>query len=124
MGFYGPRSKRNARLLVNAARELGYPTSVVKTTMGGYNAPDAVVNEALGVEEIKEGVEYPAPSPEPASIPVPEPDPEPVQETAPKVKCPKGNASRGAWAAYAQSLGVTVDDRMTRNQIRDLAKKE
>lgn len=32
---------------------------------------------------------------------------------------PRGNASREAWADYAQSVGVEVGDDWTRNQIRD-----
>lgn len=34
---------------------------------------------------------------------------------------PRGNASRAAWAEYAQSLGVEVTSSMTRDQIRDAA---
>lgn len=36
---------------------------------------------------------------------------------------PRGNASRLTWEQYAVSVGVVVTDDMTRNQIRDAARK-
>lgn len=63
---YGPRSKANARLLLDAAAGLGYPSRVVKTSRGGYTVPQDVLDAALGVEKIEEGVFYPAQRP-PAS---------------------------------------------------------
>lgn len=113
---YGPRSKNNATMLVNAARDLGYPTSVVKTTRGGYKVPQDVLDAALGVENIEEGVFYPAPD-------------ENVSEertAAPaEVEKPRGNASREAWAQYALTrFGVEVTDDLSRDDIKDLVNEE
>jgi hypothetical protein len=41
----------------------------------------------------------------------------------PPLSEPRGNASRVVWADYAESLGVTVTDDMTRNVIRDAARE-
>lgn len=106
--FYGPRSRANARLLVESARTLGYPTSVVKTARAGYTVPQAVLDAALGVEHIQEGVEYPAPQIE---SPAPAGDVE-------KPKWPGG--SREAWALYAKSVGIEAPDGSTRDDIKNL----
>lgn len=90
--FYGPRSRENARLLLDAAEELGYPTSVVKTTRGGYNAPQDVVDTALGVDGIEEGKTYPAPD----------------DEGQKALERPNNGASREDWKNYAESIGVEV----------------
>lgn len=45
-----------------------------------------------------------------------------VSEPTPSMSAgdpPKGNASRHAWAAYAESVGVDPGD-MTRNQIKEV----
>lgn len=36
---------------------------------------------------------------------------------------PRGNASRAAWADYAVSLGVPVDESWTRNEIREACRE-
>lgn len=112
---YGPRSKANARLLLEAAAALGYPSRVVKTGRGGYVVPQDVLDTALGVEQIEEGVFYPAP-PEPPSQ---------EQEDAPVVdEKPRGNASREAWADYAKTLGIHVGDDLSRDDIKNLVNEE
>lgn len=103
-------------MLVNAARDLGYPTSVVKTTRGGYKVPQDVLDAALGVQSIEEGVFYPAPD-------------ENVSEertAAPtEVEKPRGNASREAWADYALTrFGIEVTDDLSRDDIKDLVNEE
>jgi hypothetical protein len=122
---YGPRSRHNATLLVRAAEALGYPTSVVKTTRGGYKVPQEVLDAALGVENIEEGVTYPAPS-EPASegqtdVLAPE-----GQADAPaEVERPRGNASREAWAQYTLTrFGIEVTDDLSRDDIKNLVNEE
>lgn len=45
----------------------------------------------------------------------------PAVQAVPLPQEPRGNASRAAWAEYAQSLGVEVTSSMTRDQIRDAA---
>lgn len=113
---YGPRSKANATLLVQTARDLGYPTSVVKTTRGGYKVPQDLLDAALGVQNIEEGVTYPAPSENVSE----------GQAVAPaEVEKPRGNASREAWAEYALTrFGVEVTDDLSRDDIKDLVNEE
>lgn len=98
-GFYGPRSRENARLLIDTAKALGYPTSVVKTTRAGYTAPEDVLQAILGVSEVEEGVTYPAPE-------------DVAPEGTQTLERPNNGASRAEWVAYAESVGieVTADD--------------
>lgn len=106
-GFYGPRSRANARLLIDTAEALGFPTSVVKTTRGGYLVPEEILQAVLGVSDIEEGVTYPAPADE-AQV---------EQEADEKPERPNNGASRPAWAEYAQSVGIEVTDDDTRNGL-------
>lgn len=96
---YGPRSRTNARKLIQAATDLGFDTRVVKTTVGGYDAPQEVVLRVMGID--------------PDEPTVVEKEPTEVAEK------PAGNRSRDAWETYATSIGVQVDHAMTRNDIRD-----
>jgi len=115
-GFYGPRSRANAALLIAAAESLGHPTSVVKTARNGYTAPQDVIDVALGVSGIEEGVTYPAPS---------EPEPEGQDEGSTAVETPRGNASREAWAKYAfDRFGIEVTDDLSRDDIKNLVNEE
>lgn len=112
---YGPRSQHNARLLLDAAEELGYPSRVVRTSRGGYLVPQDVLDLALGVDKIEEGVFYPAP----------EENVSEGQEGAPKEDDkPRGNASREAWADYAKPRGIEVTDNMSRDDIKNLVNEE
>jgi hypothetical protein len=106
--FHGPRSKANAKALLDAAKALGYSSAVVRTTRTGYMAPQDVVETVLGVAHIQEGVKYPAP------------DPEPHKEALPK---PRGNGSREAWAEYAASVGVQITDDLSRDDIKNLVEE-
>lgn len=115
--FHGPRSKANAQALLGAAKRLGYPATVVRTTRSGYLAPQDVVDGALGVEHIKEGVEYPAPSPAPSEPPSWN---WPHAEAIPK---PRGNGSREAWAEYAEAQGVEITDDLSRDDIKNLVEE-
>lgn len=69
----------------------------------------------------------PAPSPENLAAPELEYVSSALDADVPTVQAvplppePRGNASRAAWAEYAQSLGVEVTSSMTRDQIRDAA---
>lgn len=112
---YGPRSKANAQMLLAAAAALGYQSRVVKTSRGGYLVPQDVLEAALSVEKIEEGVFYPAP-PEPPSV---EQEPAPVTDDK-----PRGNASREAWADHAKTLGVHVGDDLSRDDIKNLVNEE
>lgn len=94
---YGPRSRKNARNLIEAAKELGYATSVVRTSFAGYIAPRDVVEHVMGVTEavkdIEEGVTYPEPS-------------KAVQAAPETPAAPRGNASRKIWEDFAREVGV------------------
>jgi len=59
----------------------------------------------------------PAPAPEPDGVHEAAAEPLAAVEAAPGA--PAGNASRGEWAAYAASLGHSVDG-LKRDEIRDL----
>jgi hypothetical protein len=112
---YGPRSKANATLLLQAAAALGYPSRVVRTGRGGYLVPQDVLDAALGVDKIEEGVFYPAP---------PEPPSEEQTDVPVVDDKPRGNASREAWADYAKTLGITVGDDLSRDDIKNLVNEE
>lgn len=113
---YGPRSRENARLLLEAAAALGYSSSIVKTGRGGYVVPQDVLDAALGVEKIEEGVFYPAP---------PEPPSEEPTEAIVTVDKPRGNASREAWVEYARAaFGIDIDDDLSRDDIKNLVNEE
>lgn len=113
---YGPRSKANAQMLLAAAAALGYESRIVKTSRGGYLVPQDVLDTALGVEKIEEGVFYPAP---------PEPPSESQEDGSTTVEKPRGNASREAWAAYATTtFGITIDDDLSRDDIKNLVNEE
>jgi hypothetical protein len=90
---YGPRSRKNARALIDAAKDLGYATSVVRTSFAGYIAPRDVVERVAGVKDIEEGVTYPEP-------------PKPVYEPPAPSGVPRGNASRKIWEDFAREVGV------------------
>jgi hypothetical protein len=73
-------------------------------------APEDVVEAALGVAEIQEGVVYPAPSDEPLV----------TTEVGPNVVAPvrpNNGASRAEWVAYAESVGIEVTADDTRNGL-------
>lgn len=95
--FYGPRSRKSARMLLDAAASLGLPARVVRTRTRGYVVPEDVLEAALGSRDIQPGVEYPAPDSEPPRA--------------------GSGSSRGAWAEYAKGQGVEVSDEDTRNDI-------
>jgi hypothetical protein len=106
--FHGPRSKANAKALLDAAASLGYSSAVVRTTRTGYMAPQDVVEAVLGVAHIQEGVVYPAPHTDPPK--------EPVEK-------PRGNGSRDAWAQYAASRGVEITDDLSRDDIKNMVEE-
>ena len=113
---YGPRSKANAQMLLAAAAALGYPSRVVKTSRGGYMVPQDVLDAALGVEKIEEGVFYPAP---------PEPPSQGQADASVTDEKPRGNASREAWALYTRTrLGIEVTDDLSRDDIKNLVNEE
>ena len=66
-------------------------------------------------------------NPEAWEQPAPEPDSAPSESgaaTPPPAARPQGNASRQAWLAYAQQVGLTDLDDMTRDEIRALVEQQ
>lgn len=103
-------------MLLAAASALGYPTRVVRTSRSGYLVPQDVLDAALGVEQIEEGVFYPAP-----------PEPPSQEQTDPPAadEKPRGNASREAWVDYAKTrFGIEVTDNLSRDDIKNLVNEE
>lgn len=120
--FYGPRSRENARLLLKAAEELGYEPQVVRTTSGGYNAPEDVVEAVLGVSDIEEGKDYPAPDEGADGIPVltneaGDQDTSQAEEVETELVRPHNGASKADWVKYAESVGVEVTEDDTRDGL-------
>mgnify|MGYP000961470219 CR=1 FL=1 len=93
---YGPRSRNNARKLLDAARDLGYESRVVRTTAGGYVAPEDVVDLVEGIRHIEEGVSYPPPTVLVGVVSAPKANIDP----------PKGNAPRKVWEDFAAEHGI------------------
>lgn len=97
---YGPRSRNNARKLIDAALDLGYESRVVKTTVGGYVAPADVVDLVEGIRHIEEGISYPAPV---AVVAAPQAV---VGALEVVVETPRGNAPRKVWEDFAAEQGI------------------
>lgn len=121
-GFYGPRSRENARLLLDAAKELGYPPSVVKTARNGYTAPQDVIDIAAGISDIEEGKTYPAPDDIPTlTNEVNEENKDEADKAQPvetkKLERPNNGASREDWKNYAESIDVVVEESDKRDGI-------
>ena len=54
--FYGPRTRENARALIEAAKTLGVDVRLIRTTAGGYMVPAEVMGLIKGVAHVEEGV--------------------------------------------------------------------
>lgn len=109
---YGPRSKANARALLDAAAELGLHPGVVRTQAGGYLVPEEVVAIVVGVQHIEENHEYEPP-------PAPEVTPEAAVETP---KRPAVNEPKDVWVNYATAINLTVAEDATKAEVIDLVK--
>lgn len=109
--FYGPRSRENARLLLDAANALGIHPREVRTQIGGYLVPEEVVdyiNRDLEDQgEVEEVVHE-------ENVPV---DTEHTPDR-PSTADPKAD-----WLAYAQALGLDVTDENTKAEIVEAVKK-
>lgn len=106
--FYGPRSRANARALLDAVKVLGLDARVVRTTLNGYFVPEEVVASLDNLSHIEEGIVYP----------VPEENTPPADEP---VERPRGNFGREAWAAYyATKFGTDAPEDASRDDIKAL----
>ena len=107
--FYGPRSRANAKALLDAATVLGLDARVVRTTQNGYLVPEEIVASLDTLSEIEEGVVYPVPEEVTGTTPTEEP-----------LERPRGNFGRETWVAYAASIGVDVPEDASRDDIKAL----
>lgn len=97
--FYGPRSRENARTLIEAAAVLGVDVRLVRTTTGGYLVPAEVLAFIRGTSHIEEGRVYDAP------------------------KRPGLNEKKEVWVEYATTvLGLDVAVDATKDAVIDLVK--
>lgn len=118
--FYGPRSRANARALLRAAESLGLDPGVVRTVLGGYKVPSEVAAVVLGVEDIKEGVEYEAPDNPNPDVPGEGGTEEggvPGEPDAGDLKRPSQSDSKADWLAYATAKGLSVTEDNTKAEI-------
>jgi hypothetical protein len=110
--FYGPRSRENARLLLDAAKALGVHPREIRTQVGGYIVPVKVVDHINGdteeTGEVAEATEVDSVSP-----------------TKDEPKRPSTADSKAEWLAYAQDgLGLSVTDENTKAEIIEAVKVE
>lgn len=106
-GFYGPRSRANARLLIDTAKALGLSTRVVKTQMGGYSVPVEIIDAINADLEIKEEAN----------------EVETTEEQGDQPKRPGQNDPKADWLTYAQATGLDVTEDSTKAEIIDAVKK-
>lgn len=113
--FYGPRSRENARLLLDTAKEIGVHPREIRTQVGGYLVPEAVVDHIN------------------ATLPDPEEHPDDEQGGTQEgdvpgdtgMKRPSVADSKADWLAYAQEgLGLAVTDENTKAEIIEAVKAE
>lgn len=113
--FYGPRSRENARLLLDAANALGVHPRDIRTQVGGYLVPEEVVdyiNEGLEVSEESEPQDHET---------VTEHE-EQTSEGIAALTRPSTADPKADWLAYAQSLGLDVTDDNTKAEIVEAVK--
>lgn len=106
--FVAGRSRDRARLLLDAAAELGLTATVVRTQVDGYIVPsevaDLVANAAAG--EAADEVEV-----------VIEPDSAPAEQGATQ---PAKNGSKAAWAEWAAATqGYDPEEDLSRDALID-----
>lgn len=117
---FGPRSRANARALLDAAESLGLHPGVIRTQVGGYLVPEEVAAIVLGVSEIEEGVNYDAPPAETTEVPEVPKTVETVEVEAPKR--PAVNEPKDVWVTYATATGLSVPEDATKAEVIDLVK--
>lgn len=120
--FYGPRSRENARLLLDTAASLGYGPEVIRTQVGGYLIPedvsDALAKDiqetaALNEQALREAEEQEA-----------EKEKEQVEEQkVEEVARPAQADPKADWLAYAQHKGLDVTEDNTKAEIVEAVKK-
>lgn len=116
-GFFGPRSRDHARLLLDAAAKIGVDQHLVKTTRGGYLVPQEVLDY---INSLPAEGEYVGPLDDKADdAPSEEPKAEP---TEPGLDRPNVNESKALWLAYAQSVGLDVTDETSKADIIEAVK--
>lgn len=121
--FYGPRSRENARLLLDTAKGLGLGPEVVRTQAGGYLIPEAVSDavaqrlqeEAAAIEAAEEAARA---AEEEARVAA-----EAEKQAEEESKRPSQADSKADWLAYATSKGLDVTEDNTKAEIVEAVKK-
>lgn len=113
--FYGPRSRENARLLLDTAASLGYGPEVIRTQIGGYLIPEDV-SDALA-KDIQETAAL-----NEQALQEAQEQEEKVQEVE-EVARPAQADSKADWLAYAQHKGLDVTEDNTKAEIVEAVKK-
>lgn len=124
--FFGPRSRHNARLLLDAAAALGVDPTTIRTQAGGYLVPQEILDLLAQAIPVEEGTEYPAPV---EATPQEEVAPEAttVTEEVAAPKRPGKNDSKATWEEYISTLGIAIPDGATKDDLFalvDTAEKE
>ena len=103
-GFFGPRSREHARLLLDAAEKVGVDQRLIRTTNGGYLVPQEVLDFINDLPKEGEVVE-------------PKEEAEAETPSRPNVNEPKAD-----WLAYAQHIGLDVSDETSKAEIIEAVK--
>lgn len=117
--FYGPRSRENARLLLDAAKALDIHPREVRTQVGGYLVPEKIVDYING--EAPEAPESDAESQGAAEST--EVSDSGTQEQEAPVKRPSVPDAKADWLEYAQHIDLDVTDDNTKAEIIEAVKK-
>lgn len=121
--FYGPRSRENARLLLDTAEALGLGPEVVRTQAQGYKVPEEIVDaiNAEVEETARLAAESQAEAEEAQRLAAEE---EAARKAAEEeAKRPSQADSKADWLAYATSKGIDVTDDNTKAEIVEAVKK-
>lgn len=125
--FYGPRSRENARLLLDTAKDLGLGPEVVRTQVGGYLIPEAVsdaiaqrLQEEAAAAEEAEAQRLAAEEEARAAAEAEKVAEEKVDDEA---KRPSQADSKADWLAYATGKGLDVTEDNTKAEIVEAVKK-
>lgn len=114
--FYGPRSRENSRLLLDAARALGLHPRVIRTMENGYYVPDEIVDH-INKDIVIVDLDAPAEDHETVTKHEEQDSDGKVALTRPSTADPKAD-----WLAYSQSLGLDVTDDNTKAEIVEAVK--
>lgn len=106
--FYGPRSRQNARLLLDAAAALGIDPTTIRTQVGGYLVPQEILDLITESVPVQPDTEYPPPGEATTTV---------TKDEDPAPKRPGKNDSKATWAEYAAALGLSIPENATKDDL-------